>query len=182
MIYKAKKYHDMNRFHIVKMLVDAGVNINAQDYEGQTAFHYAMDNWDIAQLLIENSADVNKEDERKIYTPLCFAAYNGNVEVVKVLLEAGTDVNKLDKDKHTPLYYAAHNGHAMTVRLLEDAMRKKTKNEQAIDRVQNPVVQTGANQPHTQDVNATPIRISHQNAKTQPYSSKGMTFVHTKED
>lgn len=149
MIYKAKKYHDMNRFHIVKMLVDAGVNINAQDYEGQTAFHYAMDNWDIAQLLIENSADVNKEDERKIYTPLCFAA---------------------------------HNGHAMTVRLLEDAMRKKTKNEQAIDRVQNPVVQTGANQPHTQDVNATPIRISHQNAKTQPYSSKGMTFVHTKED
>ena len=172
MIYKAKKYHDMNRFHIVKMLVDAGVNINAQDYEGQTAFHYAMDNWDIAQLLIENSADVNKEDERKIYTPLCFAAYNGNVEVVKVLLEAGTDVNKLDKDKHTPLYYAAHNGHAMTVRLLEDAMRKKTKNEQAIDRVQNPVVQTGANQPHTQDVNATPIRISHQNAKNSPTATR----------
>lgn len=52
-------------------------------------------------------------------TPLQAAAEAGNVEIMKLLLEAGASVNKrgVGGDK-TPLMYAAQNGHVEAVKLL----------------------------------------------------------------
>lgn len=46
------------------------------------------------------------------------AACNGNAEIVRLLLEAGTDVNMASPWGSTPLYLAAQNGHTECVRLL----------------------------------------------------------------
>ena len=46
------------------------------------------------------------------------AAIEGNIEVVKQHLAAGTDVNVVNYSKETPLHYAAINGHKEIAELL----------------------------------------------------------------
>ena len=46
------------------------------------------------------------------------AIEDGNIEVVKQHLAAGTDVNSKDKDGWTPLHEAASEGHKQIVKLL----------------------------------------------------------------
>ena len=46
------------------------------------------------------------------------AVYEGNIEVVKQHLAAGTDVNAKNDGGYTPLHYAAFNGHKEIAELL----------------------------------------------------------------
>lgn len=46
------------------------------------------------------------------------ASRDGNVKVVRSLLERGADANKKDKFGHSPLHYAASEGHTDVVRIL----------------------------------------------------------------
>ena len=48
------------------------------------------------------------------------AAREGRVDVVKMLIEAGADLNSKDKDGRTALSRAAGTGHADIVKMLED--------------------------------------------------------------
>mmetsp|Transcript_28131 Transcript_28131/g.72942 ORF Transcript_28131/g.72942 Transcript_28131/m.72942 type:complete len:185 (-) Transcript_28131:169-723(-) len=53
------------------------------------------------------------------YTPLHYAARAGHVAGVRLLLDAGSDVNRATTAGHaTPLHRAAYMGHAEVVRLL----------------------------------------------------------------
>jgi ankyrin repeat protein len=54
-------------------------------------------------------------------TPLYMAAKRGHEEVVRLLLDAGADVNKATTDSGwTPLFVAAHSGHVSVMRQLLD--------------------------------------------------------------
>jgi ankyrin repeat protein len=50
--------------------------------------------------------------------PLNLACYHGNVEEIRVLIEAGADVNALGEKGATPLHDAARGGHVEAVKLL----------------------------------------------------------------
>ncbi len=52
--------------------------------------------------------------------PLVWAAYNGSMEIVLLLLEHGADPNALDQQKRTPKYYADLKGHKGIVALLQE--------------------------------------------------------------
>ena len=54
-------------------------------------------------------------------TPLLWAAAKGHEAVVKVLIAAGADVNKMSKSGATPLGEAARNGHEAVVKMLKAA-------------------------------------------------------------
>jgi hypothetical protein len=53
-------------------------------------------------------------------TPLILAVDNNHMEVVRVLLEGGVDVQRGDVNGHTPLFYAAEFGRLELCRLLLD--------------------------------------------------------------
>ena len=52
------------------------------------------------------------------WTPLYSAANKGYLEIVKLLIENGADINKSNNDGWTPLYSAADKGHLEVVKLL----------------------------------------------------------------
>lgn len=54
-------------------------------------------------------------------TALHKAAYNGHLDVLRVLLGAGADPHVAQLDKNTPLHYAAAQGHAKVAAMLLDA-------------------------------------------------------------
>ena len=63
-------------------------------------------------------ADVNSTNVSNFYTPLTSAAERGQTACLKLLINAGADVNIPDPNGETPLIRAAWNGHEECVELL----------------------------------------------------------------
>lgn len=114
---------------IVKLLVDAGVDINWQDSLGETALHIAarFGHDDCARLLIEGTdeqkADPELVEKNFSWTPLHIAAVDGHFEVARLLVEAGADVDRLDSSGWTAKEHAALRGHLPIARLLKENTR-----------------------------------------------------------
>ena len=115
-----------------RLLIARGANVNAKElWRGQTALMWAAAGGlpAMAKELIAHGADVNTQSvvnnwERDVtaeprrkymplggWTPLLFAAREGSLDVAKVLVEAGADLNKPDPDLVSPLVTAIVNGH-----------------------------------------------------------------------
>lgn len=110
---------------IVKLLVDAGVDINWQDSSGETALHIAarFGHSECAQILIEGNdaqkADLELVEKNFHWTALHIAAVDGHLAVAKLLVEAGADVDKLDSSGWTAKEHAALRGHIAIAQLLK---------------------------------------------------------------
>ncbi|KND95179.1 Protein HOS4 [Tolypocladium ophioglossoides CBS 100239] len=111
------------------------------DAHGQTllARACARGEYDVAkQRLGERPEDLNVADYAG-NTPLQIAAINGCEDIVKLLIDAGCNLDCVNYDKDTPLLDAVDNGHLGVVKLLLDAgvnPRKANVNgEEPLDRV-----------------------------------------------
>jgi ankyrin repeat protein len=108
--------------NVVKSLVDAGAAVDARASDGiisgLTALMMTSD-VEKARALLAVGADVNA---RATFgdTPLMVAALRGETDRVKILIEAGADVNA-DTGGSTALMRAAYQGGSETVRLLLNA-------------------------------------------------------------
>jgi glycerophosphodiester phosphodiesterase len=115
-----------NFLDIVRLLIDAEVQINYQDRQGETALHvaarYGHDT--CAKLLLEGSKlqKVNTELAEYTYswTPLFIASVDGNLGVVELLIEAGADVDRVDSSGWTAKEHASLRGHIDIARLLAE--------------------------------------------------------------
>lgn len=71
----------------------------------------------MAEMLIENGADVNRESS--LGMPLTNAVTNAwNQDIVELLIKAGADLNWQDKEGRSALFYAAAGGNDEIVMLL----------------------------------------------------------------
>jgi uncharacterized protein len=130
----------------VKALIAKGANVNAKEStHGQTALMWAVSNRHpvIVQTLVENGADVHARSEvrpRAVhtgnrygdrgesrgaltmelggFTPLLFAARQGDVESARILLGAGASANELAANGASALVIAAHSGQTAFATLL----------------------------------------------------------------
>jgi glycerophosphodiester phosphodiesterase len=115
-----------NSVAIVKLLVEAGVDINYQDESGETALHIAahFGHVDCAKILLEGSdyqkADTELAERTFAWTPLFVACVDGHIGVVEALIYAGADFEKLDLSGWTAKEHAALRGHLDVARKLAD--------------------------------------------------------------
>jgi ankyrin repeat protein len=128
----------------VKLLVSRGADVNATEHlRGQTALMWAaaQQHADVVKTLVEVRANVSArsrvrpqlvstsgnadysgviEVEQGGYTPLLFAARQGDVESARALLDGGANVNDKAPLGTSALVIAAHSGHRLFAELLLD--------------------------------------------------------------
>jgi uncharacterized protein len=87
--------------------------VNDRDADGRTPLIHAILASDadpqMVRFLIDHGADTNVHDKGEAWTPLHFAARDQNEAIIRVLLEAGAEVDALDAFNNTPLVRAVFN-------------------------------------------------------------------------
>ena len=105
---------------IVKLLVQQGISVNAKDKTGRTALMFASTGAfpETVQFLIKKNAGINAIDNGEHFSPLMFAASEGQLEVVKILMSNGADASLKDIDGDTAESFAHQNEHLQVVEYL----------------------------------------------------------------
>jgi len=117
---------------VAEVLIQAkGINVNFLNSANESALMYAAlkGQLALAKLLISKDADVNKTG----WTPLHYAATNGHVDVIQLLLDNHAFVDAASPNGSTPLMLAAQYGTAQAVKLLlDEGAEPLHKNEQGL--------------------------------------------------
>lgn len=109
---------------IVQLLVEAGVNLDYQDGQGETALHVAarLGHLECASVLLTGSGVQKANTEVAEYTfgwtPLFVACVDGQMGVVELLVKAEADLEDLDTSGWTAKEHAALRGHMEIAKLL----------------------------------------------------------------
>ncbi|KAJ3344227.1 hypothetical protein HDU93_000017 [Gonapodya sp. JEL0774] len=107
----------------LELVLRAGANVNLKNENGQAPLHYAAskNRLDIVKLLLNPpagaKANTNAVDSNR-QTALHRASAKGYDKMVELLLAAGAEVDKEDKQGNTPLHLACEEGHGSTAVLL----------------------------------------------------------------
>ena len=104
---------------LVRLLIENGAELHARDDYGNLPLHYAfVGGEEVALLLLEHTRGVDEKDDEAPVAPLSLAVQYDFVEVARLLLERGADVELPDARGETPLMVAAAAGSELAVRLL----------------------------------------------------------------
>ena len=114
---------------MVKVLLDHGADVNAQDSLGNTALTLAVNygHAEIVKVLLDNGADANLR-RKDGPTALLAACQRRSVDMVKMLLEKGADVNEKSymgdlanlMGMRTALNFAQDAGYSEIVKMLQE--------------------------------------------------------------
>jgi hypothetical protein len=97
------------------------IMMNVKNRRGRTQLHYCADNGlttSVKRLLSIRNINVNVKDDGDGWTPLHWAALNGHVEITRLLLQNGAEVNAESNGGWTPLHWAASQGYIDILHLL----------------------------------------------------------------
>lgn len=105
---------------VVDYLLEQGAAVDQKDLNGRTALLYASSGPypETVGLLLRKGAGVNVQGTTEGFTALMMAAAEGQVEVVRVLLLHGAEVDTIDRDGDTAEKFARDKGHTEVLKLL----------------------------------------------------------------
>ena len=108
---------------IVRFLLEKGADPNAKSGTYGTALQEASygGHKDIVQLLLEKGADVNAQGGDYGRKPIITASFDGDINMVRLLLEHKADTSIADTQGWTPLHMACDRGHINIVKILLEA-------------------------------------------------------------
>ncbi|NWH57008.1 ASB3 protein, partial [Geococcyx californianus] len=104
----------------LRVLLEAGADPNQVTTEETTALFLAIENGhaDIVKFLIQHGANVKGPHSWSGWNSLHEASFQGNTEIMKILLEKGASKECEDNFGITPLFVAAQYGKLESLRLL----------------------------------------------------------------
>ena len=107
---------------LAKLLLDYTAEINATDKRNWTALMLTAKKGDtaLADFLLSRGANPNIQTAAFSWTALIFATHNNHLEIVKLLLDKGAEINSTTIFNETALMFAARNGYPEIAKLLID--------------------------------------------------------------
>src|SRR6266404_5466403 len=95
------------------ILVQYGADINLLDGQNRSPLQRASESghYGIVKFLLEHQADVNIQKDNKRQTALHWAAYNGELEICRLLLKYKANLELRTENQMTPLNLASATGH-----------------------------------------------------------------------
>lgn len=117
----------------MKLLHAAGADINAADSKsGRSPLHYASEKGELGLagfLIVQRDICVDQPDYHG-NTPLHLAAGSGHVELVKLLIQGGAQINLMNNESELPLDLARLKGHAKVIELMEQYLSQEQQREE----------------------------------------------------
>lgn len=109
--------------NIIRLLVEHGADINAQNDDGEAPIHVHIRRSRIegVRTLLELRCDLHTRSKNDL-TPLMFASETGNISAVRMLLRAGANVNEENSGLHSCLFYFCDR-ESISVRILRLLLR-----------------------------------------------------------
>ncbi|XP_044743261.1 ankyrin repeat and KH domain-containing protein 1 isoform X4 [Chrysoperla carnea] len=107
----------------VRKLLTEGRSVHETTEEGESLLSLACSAgyFELAQVLLAMHANVEDRGIKGDCTPLMEAASAGHVDIVRLLIAHGADVNAQSSSGNTPLMYGCAGGHEEVVRVLLEA-------------------------------------------------------------
>ncbi|XP_065626457.1 potassium channel AKT1 isoform X2 [Quercus suber] len=122
---------------VIKLLLDSGANLQFGD-SGQFACTAAeQNNLNLLKEIIRYGGDVTRSKMDGTTTALHVAVCEGNIEIVKFLLDQGADIDKPDSDGWTPRTLADQQGHEDIKTIFESSREPKSQSIIPIPEKQN---------------------------------------------
>lgn len=116
-LQKIYLYDQQKAYEIAEKFLAAGADINHKDNSGNTILHNmtARNNPEEVKFLLDHKADTNiTNNEGKLPAFICFY----NATMLKLILDAGFDVNTKNVNGYTLLHFAARGNYSNIVRML----------------------------------------------------------------
>jgi ankyrin repeat protein len=106
--------------HLVRYLIQHGADANARDGEGLQAIHKACQfgNFEVVKALLDHGVEVESLATDAAWTPLYYAAGSGDLDVIRLLISKGADVNHEDVEEGIPLHNAVRYSRLAAAKLL----------------------------------------------------------------
>ncbi|XP_034251058.1 ankyrin repeat domain-containing protein 17 isoform X2 [Thrips palmi] len=107
----------------VKKLLTEGRSVHETTEEGESLLSLACSAgyYELAQVLLAMNANVEDRGIKGDCTPLMEAASAGHVDIVKLLINHGADVNAQSSSGNTPLMYGCAGGYSEVVKVMLEA-------------------------------------------------------------
>ena len=123
----------------VALFIDAGIDVN-EGFDGSLPLtdlaSLGRGSCEIAQLLIDNGANVNGMSENE-FSPLRMAIVNDHKDLVQLLICNGADVNAADQDGMAAIHTAAnHNRTELAQLLIENGANVNAETKSGITAMQ----------------------------------------------
>ena len=101
------KYSEEGNLDEVKLLVIAGVDINAKNNKRCASLHLSIEksHFEIFKFLVEHGADLNIRNKYS-QRPIHYGCSNDHLEICKILIDHKVDINSKDSNGWSPLHYA----------------------------------------------------------------------------
>lgn len=101
-------YIAKNKTQICNLFIQGGIDVDSRDENGTPMLNIAVrnDNEAFVSKLIELGADINVVSEDRGYTPVMDAVWRGNLDITKILVNKGAELNTINKEGQTNLVLA----------------------------------------------------------------------------
>lgn len=108
---------------VIKLVIAAGADLESYDRYGNTPLMYTffgLQKPAVLTYLLSLNADTDIINDQE-YTPLILASLNNHVASIKLLIQAGVNIEEKGKSRATAFYHAAHNNCVEAVKALAAA-------------------------------------------------------------